>query len=265
MLTLTHASLATMEELFRYKEAGFVLPDFPGYTSDQWGIKAHNRPWIEEKGQFEHGQRVLEVGGAYSRLPEYLGTKFGVEPWIADDFGVAAGEEAIWSRWGDPTELPGRYPGVHYVFRRLGEFTPELPNAHFDRVFSVSTLEHIPLVARPPVLLDMHRILAPGGFELHTIDVATRAPHVLATQWLASRVPPLQWLDNRLRHDVTLWIDLFRKSGVRIGRPVPSILTLLSRSILVESPDVVYRYYPPNDSPKPYRPAASLLIVIQKT
>ncbi|MEO0339959.1 MAG: DUF882 domain-containing protein, partial [Bacteroidota bacterium] len=26
---------------------GFELDAFPGYTNDQWGIKAHNRPWIE--------------------------------------------------------------------------------------------------------------------------------------------------------------------------------------------------------------------------
>lgn len=57
MLVLTHASLATVDELFRYKSQGFQLEDFPGYTPDQWGIKAHNRSWIEEAGEFAGGQR----------------------------------------------------------------------------------------------------------------------------------------------------------------------------------------------------------------
>jgi SAM-dependent methyltransferase len=264
MLTLTHASLATVAELFRYKAAGFTLPPFPGYTSDQWGIKAHNRPWIEEVGRWEAGQRILEVGGAYSRLPEFLGEKHGVEPWIADDFGVGTAEEAMWSRWGNPRELPIAHPGVRYVFKRLGEFSDELGDGAFDRVFSVSTLEHIPRQARMNVLADMHRVLAPGGLELHTIDIQVRPPRTLAAQWMAGKLPPLRLLNRKLRDEISGWISLFKRSGVRIAKPVPSILRVLDRSVLVESPDVVYRFYPPNDSPKPYRPAASLLLVIER-
>jgi hypothetical protein len=50
---------------------------------------------------------------------------------------------------------------------------------------------------------------------------------------------------------------------VRIKARAPSLLELLDRSTLVESPDVVYRFYPPNDAPKQYAPAASLLLVIE--
>ena len=63
MLVLTDVHLATVDELFRYKSRGFELERFPGYTPDQWGIKAHNRPWIEEAGDFAKGQRIIEVGG----------------------------------------------------------------------------------------------------------------------------------------------------------------------------------------------------------
>ena len=262
-LALEHISLATVADLFRYKAAGFTLPAFPGFTDDQWGIKAHNRPWIEEAGRFAAGQRVIEVGGAYSRLPEYLGTKYAVEPWVADDFGKGTSEEELWTRWGDPAELPAKHPGVHYVFRRLGEAAPELPDDHFDRVFSVSTLEHIPARSRLSVLTDMHRILAPGGLELHTIDIAVPAPRVVARHWLGDRIPPLRSANRAFRGDIFRWVNLFRKSGVRIDR-FPSSLALLDRSVLVESPDVVYRFYPPNDAPKAYHPAASLLLVIAK-
>jgi SAM-dependent methyltransferase len=263
MLVLRHISLATVDQLFRYKSKGFDLPDFPGYTADQWGIKAHNRPWIEEVGEFRKNQRVLEVGGAYSGLPAFLGTKYGVEPWVADDFG-ATSEEPLWSRWGDPKELQTRFPTVHYVFRRLGEFAPELETDSFDRVFSVSTLEHIPSAARARVVEDMHRITKPGGLQIHTIDVSVLAPRVVLGQWLGSKFPPLRLVTRSPSNDMLGWIDLFRRSGVRIAHRVPSLLKLLDRKTLVESADVVYRFYPPNDAPKPYRPSASLLLIIEK-
>lgn len=171
-LTLTHASLATVDELFRYKAAGFTLPPFPGYTPDQWGIKAHNRPWVDEAGRWATGQRILEVGGAYSRLP--------------------------------------------------------------------------------------------GGLELHAIDIPVGPPRVVAAQWLAEKLPPLRLVRRSFGHDIAGWIRRFERTGVRIAVPIPSIGRLLDRTILVESPDVVYRFYPPNDAVKSYRPAASLLLVIER-
>ncbi len=172
MLILRHASLATVAELFEFKASGFELPPFPGYSNDQWGIKAHNRPWVAKFGRWSTGQRVLEVGGAYSRLPEWLGTTFGVEPWIADDFGRDGGE-VDWGRWGDPARLPSQFPSVRYVFERLGAGHSSLPDAHFDRVFTVSTLEHIPYDSRLNVLREMNRCTARGGRQLHAIDIPT--------------------------------------------------------------------------------------------
>lgn len=262
MLVLTHASFARVDELFRYKASGFELPPFPGYTADQWGIKAHNRPWIEEVGQFRSGQRIVEVGGAYSRLPEYLGARYELEPWVADDFGMES-DEPMWARWGDPQELPARYPDVTYVFKRIGSFPSELPTHAFDRVFSVSTLEHIPAQSIPLVLKDMHRLLTRGGIELHTIDIPIQSPGRLMAKWAASKVTPLRRLHRRLDNDVHRWIEAFRESGVRIEAKTPDLFALFSRAVLVESPDVVYRFYPPNDSPKPYMPSASMLLIIE--
>jgi hypothetical protein len=261
-LTLTSASLATVEELFEFKAKGFELPPFPGYSPDQWGIKAHNRPWVAETARFRGGQRVVEIGGAYSRLPEYLASTFGVEAWIADDFGMNSAE-AEWSRWGDPRKLPGMFPSVRYVFKRMGQFAPELPDAHFDRVFSVSTLEHIPASERLRVFRDMNRITARGGVQLHTVDVPVRRPKATIAQWAAQRLAPLRLLDRRLTHEVAIWFKTIAASGVEIRVPVPSVLDLLDRRVLVDSPDVVYRFYPPNDAPKPFVGMASLLLVIE--
>ncbi|MEO6578213.1 MAG: class I SAM-dependent methyltransferase, partial [Candidatus Limnocylindria bacterium] len=173
-LTCTYAALATVAELFAYKAEGFELPPFPGYSSDQWGIKAHNRPWVAAHGRWGPEQKVIEVGGAYSRLPEWLGGKFGLEPWIGDDFGMT-NSEAQWARWGDPRELPELHPTVSYQFEKFGHGST-YSTSGFDRIFTVSTLEHIPRTARLEVLRDMHRCLAVGGIEQHTIDINIPRP-----------------------------------------------------------------------------------------
>jgi hypothetical protein len=262
VLVLTSATLATVAQLFEFKSTGFALPPFPGYSQDQWGIKAHNRPWIVANGDWAVGQRVIEVGGAYSRLPEWLGHTFGVEPWIADDFGAQAGEH-MWARWGDPQLLPTQHPSVRYAFERMGRYSPSFPDGHFDRIFTVSTLEHIPFSGRLDVLRDMNRCTAPGGMQLHTIDIPVPPLSRAIAAAAAERVGLSRLVGERSRRSIPSWIQLFKRSGVRIDTRVASTTGLLDRRVLVESSDVVFRFYPPNDSPKPYNPAASLLIIIE--
>lgn len=260
---MTHASLATVEELFRYKAQGFELPPFPGYTTDQWGIKAHNRPWIVEIGDWEKGQRVIEVGGAYSRLPEWLGSEYGVEPWIGDDFGEADGETDMWSRWGDPKELPGQFPSVTYAYENFGKFSPTYPDQHFDWIFSVSTLEHIPVTARLDVLKDMNRCTAKGGKQLHTIDIIRPGPKQVAVAAVAEKVGLSKVLARAYTGGIAAWFNRFSAAGIKIEVEQPSSLELLKTSTLVESADVIFRFVPPNNQPKPYTPVASLLVVIE--
>lgn len=265
MLALTLAQLATTEQLFEYKSSGFDLEPFPGYSSDQWGIKAHNRPWIAAQGDFAPGQTIMEVGGAYSTLPHYLAAIHGLEAWVGDDFGMQSGD-AMWSRWGDPHEVARRHPQITYVFEPMGSFSPQYPDHHFDRIFSVSTLEHIAVADRLPVLKDMNRCLKPGGKMLHTIDVSSNWKRLLAYAFTDSvpfsgllRRTPLSRLVSQIRQ----WISLLRQSGVKIGCRIPHSGSIFNREIMVESPDVVYRYYPPNDAPKRYCPNASLLLIIE--
>ena len=261
MLVLRKAALATVAELFRYRSEGFTLPQFPGYTHDQWGIKAHNRPWLERAGQFAKGQRIIEVGGGYSLLPEYLAANYELEAWIGDDFGVASGEPT-WSRWGSPRDLPDRHPSVKYVFERFGSFSPQFPDAYFDRVFTVSSLEHVAKPLRLAVLKDMHRCLRPGGRELHTVDIAVMTPKRAILSAFVDRYATLRRLMRPYCSEIGTWIELIRASGVSIATSIPSAMQMLDRRILVESPDVVYRFYPPNNAPKPYCPTASLLLLI---
>jgi SAM-dependent methyltransferase len=46
----------------------------------------------------------------------------------------------------------------------------EFPSNFFDRIFSVSVLEHVPIVARTRVFDELFRVLRPGGLAVLTID-----------------------------------------------------------------------------------------------
>jgi SAM-dependent methyltransferase len=262
MLQLSEISLARTVDLFRYKKSGFALETFPGYTPDQWGIKAHNRPWIAEAAELSAGMKVMEVGGAYSLLPKYLAEHFKVEAWIGDDFGACKGD-ALWSRWGNPQELPGRYPSVRYVFQPFGKASSEYPDRYFDRIFTVSTLEHFPAEDIAPALKDIHRCLKPGGRELHSIDIPIGRPRECILDALVEKFGGIRLFKKRKWGGIRSWVEAFRQSGVRIAVKPPNPIQLLDRSVLVDSPDVVYRFYPPNNEPKAYSPAASLLLIIE--
>jgi len=268
MLIFTHISLASVNELYKYKLEGFSLPEFPGYTTDQWGIKAHNRPWLEEQGHFSEGHKIIEVGGGYSLLPLYLAQKYNLEAWNGDDFGQSNGEPT-WSRWGDPRKYSLSNPQVKYVFENFGNFSPQYPNAYFDRIFTISTLEHIPTEKHLDFLLDTHRCLAHGGLELHTIDIALPSIYAVFKNILIDKFlkvfPFMSNFPKIAKHasEIFKWVEVFQRSGVRLGLPIPNPLLLLNTQTLIESYDVVYRFYPPNNSPKPYRPSASLLLIIE--
>ncbi len=264
---VTHLRLGTIEEMFRYKDEGFSLPPFPGYDPDQWGIKAHNRPWAVSRMKLGPGVRIMEVGGAYSTLPKKLSDEFEVEAWIGDDFGASVNDTALWTRWGNPRDLPQKNKPVKYVFEAMGTFSSQYPNDYFDYVFSVSTLEHIPMQQMPNVFRDMHRCLKVGGKQVHTIDVTAALPlrgvvvaRLFQKYPILKRLLPMEDL-NPLRP----WVEALRQAGCDVVAAEPNVTELLSREILVESPDVVYRYYPPVNRTKPYRPSATLLVEIERT
>jgi hypothetical protein len=261
MLILTHASLATVDQLFQYKHSNYKLDDFPGYTNDQWGIKAHNRPWIESAGNFSSGQTVIEVGGGYSLFPKYLHEKYRVESWIGDDFGSVSGD-SIWSRWGDPKALPFKYPSTKYVFEPFGKYSTKYPDQYFDRVFSISTLEHIPFQSRLDVFKDMNRVLRQGGRQLHTIDISTNWKKLLVSSFFHV-CPIIKNIHLKVQSEIRSWVRLIKNSGVIVDTPIPNPIKCFDRKILVETPDVVYRFYPPNNEPSEYRPSASLLLIIE--
>jgi len=263
MLVLDHASLATVEELFKFKESKFSLPEFPGYSNDQWGIKAHNRPWIENNGQFAENQRIIEIGGAYSSFPNYLGEKYNLEPWIGDDFGKSEGDD-MWKRWGNPNNLPKKNTRTKYIFENFGNFSESFQDNYYDRIFSISTLEHIPTSKRLNVLKDANRCLKKGGIQLHTIDIrSSNLNRILLNSVTDSFSFIYKGYQLKLFSEIVHWFNLFESSGVKIQDRKPRIWDVIKRSTLLESYDVFYNFYPPMERTKKYNPTASLLLIIR--
>ena len=98
--------------------------------------------------------------------------------------------------------------------------------------------------------------------QLHTIDVSTSWKRLMVSSVVDS-LPGANKVHWAGQSEIRSWINIIKKSGVRVSTNIPNPARLFDRRVLVESPDVVYRFYPPNDQPKVYNPAASLLVIIE--
>ena len=106
--------------------------------------------------------RILEVGAGLSDVL-YQRVADCVEYWVVDKAGFYEEERY--------NETVKRRAKASHVDAFMGESTDLLQNEYFDLVTSVSVLEHIPFDQIDRAVQDMHRVLRPGGFFVHTLDV----------------------------------------------------------------------------------------------
>lgn len=164
MYEVVEVSLATVSRLYDYYLRGVHAAKF--------NLKGFDYPWLIESRQWQKGERVLDVGGAYSELPLYLQREFGCEVWVVDDFGLLEGE-TFWTRGRSPHEHITQHPEVRFVLERVGDpARSSLPLNYFDVVYSLSTLEHVPQVLMKNVWKHMDALLKSGGEMLHAVDVS---------------------------------------------------------------------------------------------
>jgi hypothetical protein len=112
------------------------------------------------------GSTILDVGGGDSRILRHFGKTH--DCWNLDKLeGIGNGLQEIES---------GPF---HLVRDYIGNFNPELPDKHFDFVFSLSALEHVP-EGDPSLfstlLADLQRVSKPGAYSLHLFDVTLGPP-----------------------------------------------------------------------------------------
>jgi hypothetical protein len=164
MYEIIEVSLATVSRLYDYILRGVYAAKF--------NIKGFDYPWLIKSRNWQKGERVLDIGGAYSELPLYLQREFGCEVWVVDDFGLLEGD-SFWTRGRSPDEYIAQNPEVRYVLERVGDpQKSSLPQDYFDVVYSLSTLEHVPQGLMKNVWKHMNALLKPGGEMLHAIDLS---------------------------------------------------------------------------------------------
>ncbi|SFE77462.1 class I SAM-dependent methyltransferase [Thermoflexibacter ruber] len=264
---------ATVEELMRFHDEKIPFSD--------WGIKGHNRPFILKNCHFQQGMKVVEVGGAYSDLPQYIAQNYDCEVHVIDDFGVESGEP-LWNRWGSREELMQKNPNVKYIFERVGNIhNPNIPLDYYDVIFSVSTLEHIPPTAMYDVFTHMGKMLKKGGIMVHCIDLQIplklHKTHNLkglllgtvgyylyftfATPFATVKKPQLKTLRG--------WRSFLKKTfknevsfqGVKVDDAWTSTV---NTDIVVEPMEIVYSIYPPKNETKLYRRNGTFVLIMRK-
>ena len=153
---------------------GEVFPE--GQT---WTIKQMGNLFCMDRIRRLGLTRVLEAGAGLNlyfdnHLPD------GAESWMADASGFY--EEDLFRL------VQSRRKRTRFVDCLIGDFSEALPSSHFDAVVSVSVMEHVKRADIPGVAADTFRLLAPGGWSLHSIDVTGPTCERRSGDWLEAHL-----------------------------------------------------------------------------
>ena len=266
MYEIVEISLATVSRLYDYHLQNVYGADF--------SIKGFDRPWLISSHPWAQGERILDVGAAYSIIPMYIQKTYGCEVWVADDFGLKS-EESFWTRDRSPLEHVASHPEVKFVLERLGIPDSTLPERHFDVIYSLSALEHVPAEATSSVWSHMDKLLKPGGELIHAIDVPFPSNYGLKGFLKASGfefLSPIMPVSMRMKyHRVTPRVYL-RSVNKSLNFKLPA-LPNLSPLQMALNPDVLAESYAhglnriKKDGNKSFRyqREGSLLVHLKKT
>lgn len=146
-------SIITKAEYFEWVDAKYCSLDRQELKNVQDGFALSRLATLKDK-------RILEAGGGQSRVLPRLDSS--CELWNADRLeGDGNGPMSVIED-----------PRIKLVRCFVGEFNRDLPDAHFDAIFSVSVVEHIPAEALAAFVDDSIRILKVGGVAVHAVDLA---------------------------------------------------------------------------------------------
>jgi len=125
-------------------------------------------PWAFEALQVRRGMRVLDIGGSLAGFQFVLGME-GCEV-----INVDPGEESRGRGWQVSEEVfakLNRAFGTNVVLKKCFLQDAQLPDDYFDRVVSISVLEHVPEDDIAAIFAEIRRVLKPGGLVVLTLDL----------------------------------------------------------------------------------------------
>lgn len=238
-------------------------------------LKGFEYPWILGSRPWKPGEKVLDIGAAYSPLPIHIADNYGCEVWSVDDFGTTSDEE-FWMRNQDPQEHIRAHPQVKFVLERLGDpSSSSLPEGYFDCIYSASTLEHVPAQFTRAVWRHMDRLLKPGGSMLHAIDISLKTKRgglslakALLLEWFAPILPAglrTQYTFHTPRMYARAALAALGQSTRSIRQLPNAFTTAIDPDVMLESPKAYYhRAIKDNIQPKRMGRTTALLLVLEK-
>lgn len=266
MYQILEASLADLSRLYRYKLDEAFKADF--------SLKGFDYPWLLTSRAWKPGEKVLDVGAAYSPLPVYIQQTYGCEMWVADDFGINS-NDPFWARNNSPREHIARHPEVKYVLERLGDpAQSSLPAGYFDVIYSISALEHVPTEIMPAVWKHLDSLLKPGGEMLHAIDLSFPSNGGLKKVLMATGFDALYGLMPRsLRQKRCMATPkaytrlALHTLGIQhpLGKELSALRMALDPDVLTENPDFgLHRIRKDKQNGYRYQRAGSLMLRLKK-
>lgn len=182
-------------------------------------------PWVIQRADLKIRDVILEAGGGDTELQFYLAQR------SAHVINFDHDQAPL-----DSSELQARRLGLPNLLCRRGDLASiYYPDNHFDKVFCVSVVEHIPEAEK--AVDELWRVLKPGGRLLLTVDVIE---HVQGQSSYLFDVERAQHLLDRWE----LKVPVFPPDGLRqwineenrIGDKRVNCLTVLC--VCVEKPKI---------------------------
>lgn len=126
---------------------------------DWWHIKTIQDAVVLHRYKDIEGKRIADIGSSEGRIVRHLAKS---NECVCID-GLVEGS-------GGVSAMP-KIKGARNIVATVGEFSKDIPNAHFDVVYSISVVEHVPDAMVEAFMRDCHRMLKPGGEMMHLIDL----------------------------------------------------------------------------------------------
>jgi len=133
-------------------------------------IREFEYPWAFYTAALKPDMRVLEIGGGLA------GFQFVLDANGCHVVNVDPGMDAAgWPCNQESMQKLNRRFGTHVELRNTTIEQAGLPDASFDRAFSISVIEHLPAEAAAEVMKQIHRSLKSGGLFVLTTDLFLNA------------------------------------------------------------------------------------------
>ena len=187
------------------------------------------------KDKVSPGDPVLDIGTGWMTFYSVcLAAELGVRP-TAYDVVDCRQYKSTKQYFANHPDLPGadvvlqsesfadlhKTLGIDYV---LAPSLEALPDNHYAATFSVATFEHIPRSVVRETILDTYRVLRPGGYAVHKIDMSDHLAHYdrsvnkrkfleWNSSWPLLFNNKLQYVNRLMRSE---FLELFTSAGFTI-------------------------------------------------